>query len=255
MKRLTIFVLALVFILMLSGCNRHSQGGQDMAPNSTEIDSVTQMPEDDYVVDTISDGEKENDTITVCPSNLTLQTLQDLVNRCGENLTWDDFSPYYNTGDIGSGLYILRYPIDWDYYLLIGGSSMDLPPMYIDLVSGHDIKNYIDVRFDNIDNFISNTPKLSDFSYKEILETYKKDVPGVKVSGFNNTSRVAIETLTDVLVQAEEECTVEYDTTDISYDNATSIWQVAFYKANSAGGGQTIYMDNYGVTCLVVYGE
>ena len=116
-----------------------------MAPNPTEVDSVAQIPEDD--------------TITVCPPNLTLQTLQDLVNRYGENLTWDDFSPYYDTGNIGSGLYILRYPIDWDYYLLIGGSGMDSPPMYIDLVSGHDTKNFIDVRFDSIDNFINNTPQ------------------------------------------------------------------------------------------------
>lgn len=226
-----------------------------MAPNSTEVDSTAQMPEDDYVVDIISDSENEDGTITVCPPDLTLQTLQDLVNRCGENLTWDDFSPYHSTGDIGSGLYILRYPIDWDYYLLIGGSGIDSPPMYIDLVSGYDTKNHIDVRFDSIDNFINNTPKLSNFSYEEILKTYKEDVPGVKVNGFNNTSRVAIETLTDVLVQAEKECTVEYDTTDISYDSATSIWQVVFYKANTVGGGQTIYMDNFGVTCLVVYGE
>lgn len=255
MKRLTMFVLALVFVLMLSGCNKHTQRGQDMSSNSGEVDSVSQIPEDNYVVGAVSDVEKGDDTIAVCPPNLTLQTLQDLVNRCGENLTWGDFSPYYNTGDIGSGLYILRYPIDWDYYLLIGGSGIDLPPKYINLVSGHDTNNYIDVRFGNIDNFISNTPKLSDFSYKEVLETYKEDVPGVKVSGFHNTSRVSIETLTDVLVQAEEECTVEYDTTNISYDNATSIWQVVFYKANTAGGGQTIYMDNYGVTCLVVYGE
>lgn len=80
-------------------------------------------------------------------------------------------------------------------------------------------------------------------------------MPGVKVSGFHNTSRVAIETLTDVLVQAKEECTVEYDTTDISYDSVASIWQVVFYKANTDAGGQTIYMDNYGVTCLVVYGK
>lgn len=60
-----------------------------MAPNSTEVDSTAQMPEDDYVVDIISDSEKEDGTITVCPPDLTLQTLQDLVNCCGENLTWD----------------------------------------------------------------------------------------------------------------------------------------------------------------------
>lgn len=249
------FYFALALVLMLSGCNEHTHSGQNLAPNSTTVDSVAQIPEEAYEVNTISDGKKVDDTITVCPPDLTLQTLQDLVDRCGENLTWDDFSPYNNTGDIGSGLYILRYPIDWNYYLLIGGRGIDLPPMYIHLVSGYDTQNYIDVRFDNIDSFISNTPKLTDFSYEEILKTYNEDVPGVRVSGFINTSRVAIESLADVLVQAVEECTVDYDTTDISYDSETSMWQVLFYKADCAGGGQTVYMDKYGITCLVVYGE
>ena len=88
-----------------------------------------------------------------------------------------------------------------------------------------------------------------------MLATYKENDPGVKSNGFHNTSRVALETISDVLGQAKNECTIAYDTVDISYDSTTSIWKIAFYTEGSVGGDQTVYMDSYGVTCLLVYGE
>ena len=96
---------------------------------------------------------------------------------------------------------------------------------------------------------------ISDFSYEEVRSTYEEDDPGVKHSGFHNTSSVALETIQDVLDQAKKECTISYDTVDVSYDGTTSIWQTVFYTEGMVGGSQTVYMDSYGVTCLVVYGE
>ena len=254
MKRLTALGLALVLILALAGCDKHTQNRQDTALTEN-VNNASQTPEDYHLTDTTSDSEKEDDIITdVYQPNLNLQTLRDLVNRYGENLTWSDFAVYYSE-DIGSGLYIIRYPIDWDYCLLIGGDNMELPPVYIRLVSEHDTENFIDVRFDSIDDFISNTPKTSEFSYDAVLTTYKENDPGVKSSGFYNTSGVTLETISDVLDQAKNECTVNYDTVDISYDGTTSIWQIVFYTEGTVGGDQTVYMDNYGVTCLVIYGE
>ena len=95
------------------------------------------------------------DTITdIAEPNLTMLTLKDLVERDGEKLTWTDFVSYY-CEDISNDLFILRYPINNDYYLLIGGESMEQLPIYIRLVSEHDTNNYIDVRTDNIGDFIA----------------------------------------------------------------------------------------------------
>ena len=70
----------------------------------------------------------------VATPNLNMLTLKDLVERDGVNLTWADFASYYSE-DVGSGLYILRYPVGMDYCLLIGGVSTEETPMYIRLVS------------------------------------------------------------------------------------------------------------------------
>ena len=201
-----------------------------------------------------ADNPSHADTITdVCPPDLSLLTLKDLVARDGENLTWDDFSSYYSE-EIGSGLYILRYPVGMDYYLLIGGGDLNSPPMYIRLVSEYDSELYIDVRTESIDDFISNAPKTGVFSYEEVLETYKENDPGVKYDDFANTNRVALERIYDVIERAKNECTIAYTTIDVSYDSTSYMWAVLFWSG-TPGGGQTVYMDLNGVTCLIVYGE
>ncbi len=86
------------------------------------------------------------DTVYAKPY-LTMETLKDIARSRGEDMTWSDFSGYYNSGDIGSGLYILRYPIADrdDIYLFIGGAGTAVKPMYINLVSTEDSDKYIDM--------------------------------------------------------------------------------------------------------------
>ena len=93
------------------------------------------------------------------------------------------------------------------------------------------------------------------FSYEEVLAEHRENDPGVKYSDFHNTSRVALETIGDVLERAKGECTIHYDTADVSHDDGASVWQIVFYTKEAAGGDQAVYMDSYGVTCLLVYGE
>ena len=83
-----------------------------------------------------------------------MPTLKSLVDMYGEKLTWDTFAPYDCTEKVSSDGYILTYPIDADFCLIIGGVSKDAPPAYIRLVSKHDSSRYIDVRTGNIDDFI-----------------------------------------------------------------------------------------------------
>ncbi len=101
----------------------------------------------------------------------------------------------------------------------------------------------------------SSTPKTSEFSYEEDRKIYKENDPGVKHSGFNNSSKVAIETVNDAIEQAKKECTIEYDTVNAYYDNTAYMWKIVFSTADTVGGDQSVYLDGYGVTCLIVYGE
>lgn len=84
---------------------------------------------------------------------LSLEKVIELSKK-GKELSWEDFEKY-DSIDIGSGLYIRRYDIDENHYLLIGGGSIDEKPMYIYLVKANNSNNYIDIRIDNINDFIS----------------------------------------------------------------------------------------------------
>lgn len=109
--------------------------------------------QDDCAVVNIDDTwiifEKESSEETV----LSLDTVLELSKK-GNSLTWSDFEQY-NSTDIGSGLYILRYDIDSNFYLLIGGGGKELPPMYIRLVKTSDESDWIDIREGDVENFIS----------------------------------------------------------------------------------------------------
>lgn len=56
---------------------------------------------------------------------LTREDLLTLAARA-EELDWVDFAPYQST-EVGSGLYILCFDIDEDYYLLVGGVPGERP--------------------------------------------------------------------------------------------------------------------------------
>lgn len=96
------------------------------------------------------------DTLTdVATPKLTMRTLRSLVDRYGEDLTWDTFDTYYSE-EIISDLYAIRYPVDTDYYLLIIGNPEE-SPVGVRLVSAHAPDRFIDIRTDSIDAFINAT--------------------------------------------------------------------------------------------------
>lgn len=99
------------------------------------------------------------------------------------------------------------------------------------------------------------TENVPSFSYEEVNQIYKENDPGVKCDGFYNTSETEVTTLQQVIDRAKNECTIEYDKIDVFYDNVADIWKVVFSTAGTLGGCQTVYLDNKGLTCLVIYGE
>ncbi|WP_178022127.1 hypothetical protein [uncultured Paenibacillus sp.] len=84
---------------------------------------------------------------------LTLEKVIQLSHK-GQELSWNDFKSF-NSTEIGSGLYILRYEIDDSYYLLIGGNNPRKKPVYIRLVKADHSDKYIDIRENNVEEFIS----------------------------------------------------------------------------------------------------
>lgn len=58
------------------------------------------------------------------PKQLTIEALAELQSEKGTELDWSDFEEY-ESNDIGFGMCILRYDIDDDRYILIGGPSME----------------------------------------------------------------------------------------------------------------------------------
>ena len=88
-------------------------------------------------------------------SMATLKSLVDIYSEQDEELSWDTFAPYYYSEEVGSDTYIRRYSIDTDYYLVIEGVSIEEPPKHMKLVFKDDLNKYIDIRTENIDNFIN----------------------------------------------------------------------------------------------------
>ncbi len=104
-----------------------------------------------------------------------------------------------------------------------------------------------------------NQPKLnteiSTFSYSEHAEIYKENSLGVKHDGFINTNESKISTAEEALERAKKECTIEWNTSQVSFDNELRVWMVTFYTEGILGGDQCVYLDSNGKTLLIVYGE
>lgn len=104
-----------------------------------------------------------------------------------------------------------------------------------------------------------NQPKsnieVSTFSYSEHAEIYKDYNPGVKHDGFKNINESKLSNAEDALERAKKECTIEWDSFGVSFDNESTVWMVSFYTEGMLGGDQVVYLDGNGKTLLIVYGE
>ena len=106
---------------------------------------------------------------------LTLSKLKYLVSKYGEDLNWRHFELFYYV-ETGSGLYIREYPIDHNYHLMMGGGNTSADPIYIYLVSMYDNDEHIDVRKENMDDFLDSNEYLievpEDFSFSLTFGTF-----------------------------------------------------------------------------------
>ncbi len=103
--------------------------------------------------------------------------------------------------------------------------------------------------------FIVPESSIGSFSFDNISKTYKAGEPGVISQGFKNTSESSVTNSTEAAERAKNECTIEYDTVTVLYDDWDNIWSVTFSTRGTLGGCQTVYLDSKGVALLIVYGE
>ena len=92
------------------------------------------------------------------------------------------------------------------------------------------------------------------FSYKGDC-TYQKDDPGVKESGFVNIEQSEVNDAEKAVDLAKKECTIEYDTIGVAFDSELKIYRISFYKEGLLGGNQDVYINQKGITQLIIYGE
>lgn len=82
---------------------------------------------------------------------LTLDDVRLLAQK-GEALSWTDFDPYRGS-ETGPGTW--QYVIDSLFDVLVGGDASDTGPEYVRL-RNRDINAWVDIRTDDIENFIRN---------------------------------------------------------------------------------------------------
>ncbi len=82
---------------------------------------------------------------------LTLNDVIELSSK-GDELVWEDLAEFKGY-EIGSGLYIMKYMIDDNFALMVGGTGAMGKPMYARLI--YDDGAYIDIRTDDVEAFIS----------------------------------------------------------------------------------------------------
>lgn len=137
MKNILVGILCSALITTFTGCR--SDTSSAMSNMEVALSEETDI--------------SENEVVTTDKIKLTLEKVIELSQK-GEALTWNDFEPYDTEGDVGSGLYILRYNMEEPYYILIGGANMDVMPMYIYLTSTQNPENFIDIRTESVEDFI-----------------------------------------------------------------------------------------------------
>lgn len=102
--------------------------------------------------------------------------------------------------------------------------------------------------------------EIGEFSYAEVLEEFKIGDPGVQHEGFYFTVFEYWKTdrPIDIVTKAGLELNryeFEYDTVSVSFDEESNVWCVDFYTESIPGGGCSVYIDDSGCICYMVFGE
>lgn len=221
MKKYIALVLALVCVLGLVGCSQ--QGQQDIITPTQNNEEISQT-------DIQSEAEQKYTYEEL--SEMPAEELLDLFIQNGLVIN-DDLKAAFTDEE-------LQALFKENFHLWHTGVSAHSHTMYCDLAE------QTKAIFDKI--------AIPNFSYAEDMAIYVEGEPGVKTSGFVNTTETEI-TFENVAECAKNECTVEYDRITTYFDTDECVWKVHFGTDGMVGGDQSVYLDCDGKTVLIVYGE
>ena len=214
-------LLALVCVLGLVGCSQ--QGQQDIITPTQNNEEISQT-------DIQSEAEQKYTYEEL--SEMPAEELLDLFIQNGLVIS-DDLKASFTDEE-------LQTLFKENFHLWHTGVSARSHTMYCDLAE------QTKAIFDKI--------AIPNFSYAEDAAIYLECEPGVKTSGFVNTTETEI-TFENVAECAKNECTVEYDRITTYFDTDECVWKVHFGTDGMVGGDQSVYLDCDGKTVLIVYGE
>ena len=88
----------------------------------------------------------------------------------------------------------------------------------------------------------------------------KDKFPNAKTEGFKNTTKSSVKSMEDALWFADKECTMppqgpageRYNIVEIAYDPDAGIWRVFLRYSQNIDGDQIIYINEDGITVMVV---
>ena len=95
------------------------------------------------------------------------------------------------------------------------------------------------------------------FSWAEDKDKY----PNAQTDGFKNTAQSAVKSMEDALWLADQECTMppqdtltgeRYNIVEIAYDPDAGIWRVFLKYSQNIDGDQIIYINDDGITVMIV---
>ena len=170
----------------------------DTAPPVAEISgngtmTTTMVMDENGEIVTIVSKSYDMDTTTeevptAANQPLTVEKLKALVSAKGKELTWSDFEQFEGQ-DIGSGLYIMEYPIDAAFRLVVGGVPNE-KPWYIRLIY-------------NVDEGVFSITDNGAEGFEEFVEKAGSYLTLAQLEEISEKYDISLEMLTDIEIKIE----------------------------------------------------
>lgn len=174
---------------------------------------------------------------------LLLEDVLDLAKR-GDSLTFADFEGYDGGEDIGSGLYIRMYPVEYGRYTLaVSGHDLKEKPMYIRL-QARDADSYTDIRDAELSEYIEKYPPDSSESDTDEKLQQQKEEDALNASRQVTFSEEEVEEARQAVLRYFEEEAPERELKELWYDNESCIRQRVSYLLYGRGAVNGISADD-----------
>lgn len=148
------------FSVGLAGAELLDEEGKGLEPFDLRLWDRVEIDFDGYIRETYPAQITASRVTRLPKEKLTLDRVKELAQK-GETLDWVDFAPYESI-ETGSGLYILYFGLEEDYFVLVGGVPGE-KAWYVKLNRKGEDRDGLDLRTDGarIDSFLAGESTVS----------------------------------------------------------------------------------------------